>query len=330
MTRAAARLMMPFIALAFAAGAPCAVHAAPEEVTYLLPSTPNTPAFAPWMIALQQGYYADENIKVTFVAGRGGVDVAKQIGAGNALIGGAIGDTPIIVRANGVPVKSVAVLGAGSLTMLAAHDGGDIKSVRDLKGKVTTVLAYTDTTYYALQGSLRKAGLKKTDVNVQAVGPTAMWQLFAANKADAMAGVPERLVSAEEAGAAVRILPENEIFKSMAQAIIASDDAIKQHPELIRRLVRATLRGMNDIMKNPQAAAVVYAKAVPAYKGKEAEVEKVFALYNRYVYANQKVLGSIDADRLAQVQKFYVSEAIVPKAQPLNELYTNQFVGLDR
>ena len=46
----------------------------------------------------------------------GGVDVAKQIGAGNAIIGGAIGDTPIIVRANGVPVKAVAVLGAGALT----------------------------------------------------------------------------------------------------------------------------------------------------------------------------------------------------------------------
>ena len=115
------------LTLLAAALAPLA-HAAPEEVTYLLPAPPNSPAFAPWMLAQQKGYYAEENLKVTFVAAKGGVDVAKQIGAGNAIIGGAIGDTPIVVRANGIPVKAIAVLGAGSLTLVGAHAGGDVKN----------------------------------------------------------------------------------------------------------------------------------------------------------------------------------------------------------
>jgi NitT/TauT family transport system substrate-binding protein len=34
----------------------------------------------------------------------------------------------------------------------------------------------------------------------------------------------------------------------------------------------------------------------------------------------------MDPERLAQVQKFYVSQGIVPKEVPVNELYTNQFV----
>lgn len=63
----------------FAAG--LTVQAAPREVTYLLPAPPNSPAFAPWVIAREKGYYADLGLKVTFVAGKGGVDVAKQIGA---------------------------------------------------------------------------------------------------------------------------------------------------------------------------------------------------------------------------------------------------------
>ncbi|MDR0779978.1 MAG: ABC transporter substrate-binding protein, partial [Pseudomonadales bacterium] len=69
-----------FAATALAAAFSAA--AAPEEITYLLPAPATLPAFAPWMIAQQQGYYADENIKVTFVSGKGGVDVAKQVGAG--------------------------------------------------------------------------------------------------------------------------------------------------------------------------------------------------------------------------------------------------------
>ncbi|RJF97077.1 ABC transporter substrate-binding protein [Noviherbaspirillum cavernae] len=312
-----------------AAVAPTLAHAAPEEVTYLLPAPPNTPAFAPWMIAQQKGYYADENIKVNFVTAKGGVDVAKQIGAGNALIGGAIGDTPIIVRANGVPVKAIAVLGAGSLTLLGVHQADNIKSLKDLKDKTITVMSYTDTTYYALLGNMRAQGMSKTDASIQGAGPAGVWQVFAGGKAQALAGVPDWIVNARDAGAKVDIIELNG-FKSMAQAILASDEAIKTKPELLKRLVRATLRGMDDIMKDPKAATAVYVQAVPTFKGKEASVEQVFDLYRKYVYANQKTLGYIDPARMEAVQKFYVSEGIVPKATPVDELYTNQFVGTAR
>lgn len=305
-------------------------QAAPEEVTYLLPAPSNLPAFAPWMIAMQAGYYADENIKVNFVSGKGGVDVAKQVGAGNAPIGGAIGDTPIIVRPNGVPVKAVAVLGAGSLTQVAVHDGSGIKELGDLRGKTITTMAYTDTTYYALLGALKSVKLTKNDVSAQAAGPAGVWQLFAAGKAEAMAGVPEWIVNAEGAGAKVRLLSTQQAFPSMAQAILASDDMIKNKPDLIQKLVRATLRGMRDIMKDPKAAAAVYVQAVPQHKGKEAAIERTLTMYRDLVYANQKVPGQIDAARLATVQKFYVSEGIVAKETPVADLYTNQFVSATR
>jgi ABC-type nitrate/sulfonate/bicarbonate transport system substrate-binding protein len=81
-----------------------------EDVTYLLPAPPFLPAFAPWMLAKARGYYKDEGLNVKFQTARGGVDVAKQVGAGNAVIGGGLGDTPVIVRPNGIPVKAVAVL----------------------------------------------------------------------------------------------------------------------------------------------------------------------------------------------------------------------------
>lgn len=318
-------------AIALALGtAALSAQAAPEEVTYLLPAPATLPAFAPWMLAQQQGYYADENIKVNFVSGKGGVDVAKQLGAGNALVGGAIGDTPIIVRANGVPVKAVAVLGAGSLTQLAVKEGGSIKSIKDMKGKTLTVISYTDTTYYSLLGSLKLADLTRNDVEAQAAGPTGVWQLFAAGKSEGMAAVPEWVINAEEAGAKVHLLDNKGTFPSMAQAILASDDAIKNKPELIKRLVRATLRGMQDIMKDPKAAAAEYVKAVPSFKGKEAMVERIFVMYRDRVYSNQKNLGEMDAKRLAEVQKFYVDEGIVSKATPVNDLYTNAFIGVSR
>jgi NitT/TauT family transport system substrate-binding protein len=297
-----------------------------EEVTYLLPAPAFLPAFGPWMVAQARGYYAQEGLNVSFLAAKGGVDVAKQVGAGNAPIGGAIGDTPIIARAQDVPVKVVALLGGRSLMQLAVHEGRGIASPKDLKGRTVTTMAYQDTTFYALLGMLATAGLTKNDVDAQAAGPAGVWQLFAAGKADAMAAVPDWIVSARDAGAKMQIFSSDDYFKSMSQAILASDQTIQKRPELVKKLVRATLRGMQDIMSDPTGAARDYAAAVPQHKGKEAYIEAVFKLYNTYVYPGQKFLGAVDPERLAAVQKFYLREGIVPKETPLTALYTNQFV----
>jgi NitT/TauT family transport system substrate-binding protein len=308
-------------------GAPMASQAqALQEVTYLLPAPGTLPAFGPWMLAQAKGYYKAEGLEVKFVTGRGGVDVAKQVGAGNAVIGGAIGDTPIIARAQGIPVKAVAVLGSGSLMQLVSHKDLHIESPRELRGKTVTVLAYTDTTYYALLGMMSKVGLTKADVNIQAAGPAGVWQQFAARKSDAMASTPDWTVTVMEQGAQVDILPADVYFKSMAQAILASDDTIKNNPQLIQKLVRATLRGMKDIMANPKEAAKAYVAHVQTHKGKEASIEKMFDMYNKYVYVNQKVPGMMDEQRLADLQAFYVANGVVPNAAPLKDLYTNQFV----
>lgn len=312
--------------IAIGMGMAFAAQAQVTDVTYLLPAPPNSPAFAPWIIAQQKGYYAAQNLNVTFISAKGGVDVAKQIGAGNAMLGGAIGDTPIVVRANGIPVRAVAVLGAGGVTMIATNQAANINSITDLKGKTMTVMSYSDTTYYALLASLRKAGLGKNDVNIQAAGPSGVWQLFAAGKAQAMAGVPDWVVNAEDAGVQIKLIAQTQIFESMAQAILASDDAIKQHPEIVRSVVQATLQGMRDIIQDPKAAAATFAQAVPAYAGKEASLEKVLRLYVEHVYAQQAVAGRIDPARLEAVRQFYVNEGIVTQEPKLDDLYTNQFI----
>lgn len=72
---------------------------------------------------------------------------------------------------------------------------------------------------------------------------------------------------------------------------------------------------------------MAYVQHVPAHKGKEANIQNVFEMYNKYVYSSQKVLGQMDEVRLGELQKFYVTNAVVPKETPLKDLYTNQFVN---
>jgi len=313
------------VALAMAAMTAAPAEAA-EKVTYLLPAPAFLPAFGPWMVAQQRGYYTKEGLDVTFEAAKGGVDAAKQVGVGNAQIGGAIGDTPIIVRANGVPVKAVALLGGGGLMQLVVREDSPIKSPADLKGKTVTVMAYQDTTYIALLGMLAKVGLTKNDIDAQAVGATNVWKLFLAGKSDALASVPDWEGDLLEAGAKIRIIPADKYFQSMAQVVVASDDMIKKRPDLIKKLVQATLHGWEDIQKDPDGAAVDYVKAVPQRAGQEKAMARVFKLYKEYVYPGQSKPGVIDEKRLTALQDFYLKQGIIEKETPVKELYTNQFV----
>ena len=299
---------------------------ADEKITYLFPAPPLLPAFGPIQLAKGKGYFTQAGLDVTYAVGRGGVDVAKQVGAGNVPLGGIVADAPIVVRQNGVPVKIVALFGGKGFMQLVVRKDSGIEKPADLKGKTITVMSYQDTTFYALLGLLASAGLTKDDVDIQSAGPVGVWQMVATGKSAGMAGVPDWIPPVEAAGVAINVLPTDEFFPHMAQAVAASDQIIKDKPDMVRAFVRAALHGMKDIMDDPDKAAVDFVKFVPEWSGKEGQVKEAFVYYDKLVYPGQKVLGAVDPDRVAKLQDFYLAKGIIQNKSPVDDLFTNQFV----
>ncbi|MDB5405239.1 MAG: nitrate transporter substrate-binding protein [Rhodospirillales bacterium] len=322
--RAAAFLATGVIAFSLAAQA-----AAAEKITFLFPAPDIFPAFAPFHIAKAKGYYEAEGLEVAFVAAKGGADVAKQVGAGNAELGDAIGDTPIVVRPNGVPVKGVALLGGKALHQIVARKDAGITTLADLKGKKVGVVAFQDTSYYNLLGVLASQGLTKDDVAAQAVGPAGVVQLMISGDLQAICGAPEWAVAIERAGVPVTINTIDAAFPAMAQAILASDKIIAERPTLVAGFVRATLKAVREVMADPAAATTEFIAAVPQHKGKEDEIGEVLRRYATGVYAvaRPEDLGKFDEKRVASVQKFYLDKGIIATAVPVTDLFTNQFIG---
>jgi NitT/TauT family transport system substrate-binding protein len=304
---------------------PTSLRAA-EAVTYLFPAPPVLPAFGPIQLAKGKGYFAEAGLDVSFAVGRGGVDVAKQVGAGNALIGGIVADGPIMVRQNGVPIKIVAIFGGKGFMQLVVREDSGIEKPADLKGKTITVMSYQDTTFYALLGLLASVGLTQDDVNIQAVGPTGVWEFVAAGKSVGMAGVPDWIPPVQAAGVKVKVIPTDEFFPHMAQGIGVSDQTIRDKPELVRAVVKAALRGMKDIMDDPDKAADDFVRFVPEWKGKEGAVKAVFNYYVKFVYPGQAALGEVNAERLAKLQDFYLAKGLIQRKSPVADLYTNAFI----
>ncbi len=297
-----------------------------ESMTYLFPAPPVLPAFGPIQLARYKGYFKAAGLSVKFAKAKGGVDVAKQVGVGNAELGGGLADSPIIVRPRGIRVRSVAVFGGRGFMQLVVREDSGVKTPADLKGKSVSVLSYQDTTYYALRGMLSAVGLKTQDINAMAVGPRGVPAMVIEGKAAGCACVPDWIPPLQAAGVKVRIIRSEDYFPHMAQAVLASDRLIAEKPALIGKFVGAVLRGMKDIMDDPAGSANAFAKAVPVWKGKEGYIKAVFDYYVKLVYPGQAVLGAIDQERLGRLQDYYVSQGIVRQKTPLADLYTNRFV----
>jgi NitT/TauT family transport system substrate-binding protein len=311
--------------LAWALALPSKTSAA-EAITYLFPAPPSLPAFGPIQLAKGKGYFANAGLDVNYAVGRGGVDVAKQVGAGNAPVGGIVADGPIMVRQNGVPIKIVAVFGGKGFMQLVAREDSGIQKPADLKGKTISVMSFQDTTFYALLGLLASAGLGQDDVNIQSAGPAGVWEFVATGKAAAMAGVPDWIPPVQAAGVKVNVIPTDEYFPHMAQGIGASDQVIKEKPELVRKFVQAALRGMKDIMDDPNKAAEDFVRFVPEWKGKEGAVKATLNYYATLVYPGQEQLGRVNVERLSKLQDFYLAKGLIQRKSPVEDLYSNEFI----
>ena len=321
------RWKTPLVAAVFSLSAFAA--SAQQKVVYLFPAADFLPAFSPFHIAKAKGYYKAAGLDVEFQVGKGGADVAKQVAVGNADLGGAIGDTSIIVRANGLTVRGVALLGGRTLTAITTRKDAGIKSFADLKGKKIGVLAFQDTTYYNLLGVLKSAGLSKDDADIQAVGPAGMVQLMISGSVQAISGVPEWTAAIQAAGIEVETFDIDSVFPAMAQAILASDKIIAERPAVVKGFVNATLKALAEIMADPEAASKAYVAAVPQHAGKEKIMEGIMRRYIAAVYASKTPadLGKFDVERMTKVQKFYVDNGIVQTAVPIADTFTNAMIG---
>ncbi|MDW8397346.1 MAG: ABC transporter substrate-binding protein [Acetobacteraceae bacterium] len=298
------------------------------RVNFLLPAPRFLTAFAPHNLAEARGYYREAGVEMEFTTVAGGAQVATQVGAGNAPLGGGTGDTPIIVRANGVPIRGVSLLGGGTLISVVARPDRGIASLRDLRGKRISVTGFQDTAYFTLLGVLGSVGLTARDVDIQAHGPTGVWQLFVQGQVDAMAGVPDWIVDAQASGVAPIRLSTERDFPSMAQAIIASDRAIRENAAGIRGCVRAINRALADLIRDPAGSARDLIAWLQA-RNMPANIERlpaVIAMYAERVYAGQQVIGAFDAQRMDAVQRFYADAGIIRRTTPVAELFTNEFV----
>lgn len=317
------KLLIAGIALSlFAAASPEG-----QKVTMMFPASAELTNVTVFQIAKYKHYYADAGLDVEFLPGNGGVYTGRQIGAGNADFGEIFGDTEIVLRSQGLPIKMVALMGGQAPVVLAGNAQSGIRSLKDLKGKSISILGREDSTYYILLAALASVNLKEEDVKIQALGPSGVIQGFIKGDVQVCACIPEWIVEAEDAGVKMNFIRVSDYLPSLGQSIVTSDRFLAAHPDLVRRFVQATLKAFVEMRGSPVESAKIYAESVPVHQGQEPRLARIYNYYSRFGWSGQSVAGMIEPQRIKELQDVYSDLHIIAKKSPLELLFTNEFVG---
>ncbi|AOR80190.1 hypothetical protein BES08_25020 (plasmid) [Novosphingobium resinovorum] len=315
--------------LAFAAaailGQPALARPA-DKVTYLLPAPREAIVLAPFLLAEQEGRYRRGKLDVRFVMVPGGFNVGEALARGEGDLGGASGDTPILLRAADLPVKGIALLGRHSfLTLVTRHDSFETSG--SFEGKAIDVPSLKDTSYYAVQKMAEGSPGSSLRISTQARPPAELIAALGSRRIDGFIGTVDWGVKAEREGVRLDYRELDAIYPAMAQAIMASETTIAAKPKVLRRFVRATLQVIRQIARDPEGAAMRYEAAVPSSGYSHAEIVRIFGLLATHVYGDLKLLGRFNEATVCSAEGELLERKLVIRRRSASDYFTNSIVG---
>jgi NitT/TauT family transport system substrate-binding protein len=204
--------------------------------------------------ALDQGYYREQGLDVELLAGGTAVDPIQVVAGGSAAIGVTSASQLINARSQGVPIRAFAAQFQKSPLALTCRQASGVTTLADVRGKRIGV-KQAGRPLFELFMRLNGIGLDEvqtqpnsaTDVTPLIDGRIdCLFTTFAVNEP----------VSVERAGVPVVLfLIHDHGLPDQSNAYFATEETLTQRADMLVRWLRATLRGWQWVLANPEAAA---------------------------------------------------------------------------
>lgn len=210
--------------------------------------------FAPFYVAEAKGFYRDAGIDVSL---RHGIETnefaAIAAGQEDAIFAG--GDEMLEARAaSGLNLVDVATVFQKYPVALVVPADSPIHSVADLCGRTVGIPGHFGATYTGLLALLHSGGLTEKNLTVQDIGFTQVAALLG-HKVDAVMDYSNNgPVQLQRQGFAVRTIEVWKVQPLVSNGLVVLDTTLRNHPDQVRALVSATLRGVQYTIDHPQEA----------------------------------------------------------------------------
>jgi NitT/TauT family transport system substrate-binding protein len=202
----------------------------------------------PVKVAVEKGFFRNEGLEPQLIQMNGNV---ATVALANGHIDFSLNISPVLNGAmQGLGTKLVAALNARPLFALVVRP--EITSAAELKGKVFAVASFGNTQAILTEKHLQHLGLKKGEYQLLAMGATPA-RIAALEQNIAQGSLMPLPANVQLENKGYRLLGNTaEIVINPIAGLGVHEDRIKKDPDLIKRVLRATLRSLQFLQSNPK------------------------------------------------------------------------------
>lgn len=285
---------------------------------------------APHYLAEDLGYYAEESLEVTILEGKGSGLAIKMVGNGTHPFGVADAAAMAQAVAVGVPVTMVAGFVQKSPIAILSRPNSGIRTPADLRGR-SVVMPPDSGQALMFPVLLELNRIRAADVRILSADATASINLVLQGRADAVGNyAPTAATIMEKAlGQPPTILYYADFgVQTLSSGLIVNTSVIRQDPDLVRRFVRATIRGWVAARDNPRAAAEAYVRRFPNLDVNDITrmVEGFTSLMETAHRAGRPAGWMSEADWEQTIAILVKAGMLKERESDLSTYYTNRFI----
>ena len=261
---------------------------------------------APYLVAIDKGYYKQEGLNVSIDPGSGSVEGINRVASGAYDVG--FCDINLLVKyrdnPRNLPVKMVMmVYDTPAFSIITLKKNG-IAKPKDLEGRILGAPA-GDGAWAQWPIFVQANRLDAAKVKVENIGFPVREPMLAQGKVDAITGF---WFSSYMNLKATGIAPSDIVVLHMrdwgldlyGNGIVANPDFMRFSPKAVAGFVRGTIRGIQETLRDPDAAIESVMKRNPIAK-RDVELERLkLSLERNFVTPDVRKngLGAVDAKRL--------------------------------
>lgn len=289
---------------------------------------------APFLIALDKGYFSGEGLNVTIEPALGALQPIERVASGEFDMG--FGDINALIKFRdakpAAPVKAVFMVYNRPPYAVIGRKSRGIAKPKDLEGKTLGAPSAGGAfAQWPIFAQVNNIDVSK--VAVENMGFPVREPMLAAGQVDAITGYSfTSYVDLKDKGVPVDdivvLLMADYGVALYGSAILVNTKFAAEHPDAVQGFLRAFLKGLKDTVKQP-AAAIESVMKRNGQARKNVELERLtMAIRENIVTPEVKAegYGGVDADRFARALE-QIALAYKFKAKPkLDDIFDASFL----
>jgi NitT/TauT family transport system substrate-binding protein len=280
--------------------------------------------FAPFYVAQKQGFYADEGLEVELEYGFED-DFVALAAQGEREFAVASGDQVILAQAQGVPIIYVMKWYQRYPVALIAPTTKGISTLQDLGGKKVGLPGLFGGSFVGWKALVHEAGLDESSVTVEEIGFTQVAAVQQGSIDAAMVYIANEPVQLRNQGIEVEVFEVSDYIDLVSNGLVVGNKLLTENPELVERMVRATLRGLEHTIANPEETFTTVREVIPEMTDADAPIQRQVLNASIELWRSDNLGVSSQEDWQESID-FMLETGLLEKAVEAEKLYTNQFV----